>query len=146
MTPEDLHAAVADRLTGARQRYTRNRRALVDELRASDTPLTITEILDRRDGLAMSTTYRNLTLLEQCGVVDRLAPLPLEEARFELAEPFLAHHHHLVCTRCGHVADLAVPDHIEADLHALTARAAQLEGFTITGHRLDFLGLCRRCP
>src|SRR5256885_5047659 len=52
--------------------YTTLFRSLLDILRSAAHPLTIHEILDRGSGLAMSSAYRNLTVLEQAGLVHRV--------------------------------------------------------------------------
>ena len=84
-----------------------------------------------------------MALLEHLGIVDRLVGT-VGEARFELAEPFVAHHHHVVCTDCGAMADFRVPDTVEAALHQLERDAARA-GFRVSGHRLDFIGTCGPC-
>ena len=65
----DLHASGAQRLRQDGQRYTTQRRALVDLLVAVDQPLTIPQLLERQPGLAQSSAYRNLAVLERAGVV-----------------------------------------------------------------------------
>jgi len=141
----DLHTAVADRLQEADQRYTRGRRALVDVLEQATRPLTIQEILQRDRGLAQSSAYRNLVLMEQTGVVHRVVSTD-EFARFELAEHLTDHHHHhLICTQCGQVADFTVSPDVEEALARALARAADDAGFQVQDHRLDLVGRCRRC-
>ena len=39
-----------------------------------------------------------------------------EFSHFELGEDLTAHHHHLVCTRCGRVDDVTLTDSIEETL------------------------------
>ena len=141
----DLHTAVAERLQDSDQRYTRGRRALIDVLEEATRPLTIQEILQRDRGLAQSSAYRNLVLLEQSGVVHRVVSTD-EFARFELAEHLTDHHHHhLICTQCGQVADFTVSPEVEDALSAALDRAAGDAGFAIQDHRLDLVGQCRRC-
>ena len=141
----DLHTSVAERLQDADQRYTRGRRALVGVLEEATRQLTIQEILQRDKGLAQSSAYRNLVLLEQSGVVHRVASSD-EFARFELAEHLTDHHHHhLICTQCGQVADFTVSPEVEAALARALDTAADAAGFTVQDHRLDLVGQCRRC-
>src|SRR3712207_3394066 len=101
-TPPDAHATASARLRADQQRYTPGRRALVDALAAADRPLTIPELLQADDRLALSSAYRNLTVLERAGVVRRLVTSD-EHARFELAEDLTEHHHHLICATCGRI-------------------------------------------
>lgn len=141
---EELHEAIASRLAGAGQRYTAGRRRLAEVLDAADRPLTTAEIVDASE-LAQSSAYRNLATLETCGVVHRIAGSD-EFARFELAEDLTDHHHHhLICTSCGAVADFTVPDPLEAALEAVMVDVAVTTGFQPAHHRLDLLGRCADC-
>jgi Fur family ferric uptake transcriptional regulator len=141
---DDLHHAIAARLVGDGQRYTTGRRQLAEVLRVSGRPLTAAEIL-AAGSLAQSSAYRNLALLEACGVVHRVAGTD-EFARFELAEDLTDHHHHhLICTECGSVADFTVSDRLERSLEVAMATVADTTGFTPDHHRLDLLGRCAAC-
>ena len=101
------------------------------------------EILDRGRGLAMSSAYRNLTVLEHAGVVKRVITQE-DFGRYELAEELTEHHHHLVCTSCGVVRDLGSDVEAERLMDQAMRRATE-QGFTPATHRLDILGLCARC-
>jgi len=103
--PAVVHDEIARRLAGDDQRYTRLRRALVETLAASGRPLTIPEILAATPNLPQSSAYRNVTTLMDAGVVRRVAGTD-DHGRFELAEGFSGHHHHLVCATCGKVDDI----------------------------------------
>ena len=140
----DLHATVATRLADTGQRYTASRRSLVDVLAAADNPLTVSEIVGVRSGLAQSSAYRNLAVLEASGVVHRVASSD-EFARYELAEDLTGHHHHLICTSCGGVADFTVPPKVEQSLASALRSAARRSGFNPEGHRLDLIGVCASC-
>lgn len=141
---DDLHQAISARLRAAEQRYTAGRRRLVEVLAEANRPLTASEVLDAGD-LAQSSAYRNLAVLELCGVVHRVAGSD-EFARFELAEDLTDHHHHhLICTACGLVTDFTVSDRTERSLEAAMATVADTTGFVPDHHRLDLLGRCRSC-
>ncbi len=49
-------------------------------------------------------------------------------------------HDHAICTRCGRLIDTAVrlPTRV-------LARVRRQTGFRITGHHVQFLGICSRC-
>jgi Fe2+ or Zn2+ uptake regulation protein len=134
----------AERLQAAGQRATRNRLAIVDVLAAAGQPLTIREIIGRRRGLALSSAYRNLAVLEGARVVRRLVTGG-DHARFELAEDLTLHHHHLVCASCGTVEDFSASSPLERRVEEAMAQAAARAGFTPQGHRIDLIGLCRSC-
>ena len=140
---DDVHPAIAARLDDDGQRYTSGRRKLVEVLVDAGRPLTAAEVLVEGD-LAQSSAYRNLAVLETCGVVHRVAGSD-EFARFELAEDLTDHHHHLICTGCGQVADFTVDDALERSLEAAMREVAATTGFAPAHHRLDLLGRCAAC-
>lgn len=140
----DIVGDVGMRLAGASQRFTASRRAIVAALAAADGPLSIPEILEVSGDLAQSSVYRNLTVLEQAGVVIRVVGVD-DRVRYELGEHLTGHHHHLVCTSCGSVADVRMPDALEEDLDRVLGRLAATAGFAMDHHRLDLLGRCTAC-
>lgn len=141
---EDLHADVHRRLRSNQQRYTSGRRRLVEVLRDADRPLTTAEIFTE-GGLAQSSAYRNLAVLEDCGIVHRVAGAD-EFGRYELAEGITDHHHHhLICAACGRVEDFTVSDSMERSLTATTRAVEDATGFRADQHRLDLVGRCADC-
>ena len=144
MATDDLDDEINALLRRADQRYTKGRRALVATLRAEGQPVTIPQILDASDGLAQSSVYRNLVVLEEAGVVTRIVTND-DFARYELAEHLTHHHHHLICSSCGDVTDFALDDQAEAGLDAALHKIAAATGFTVEAHRLDLVGVCSDC-
>ncbi|MDP8991676.1 MAG: transcriptional repressor [Actinomycetota bacterium] len=142
--PGDLDTIVAGRLERVGQRYTPVRKTVVEVLAAAARPLTLPEILDSAAGLAQSSAYRTLAVMEEAGVVRRIAG-PTGFARYELAEDVTEHHHHLVCVSCGGVEDLAASTRVERTVARAVDEAAATMGFRSQGHRLDVVGLCARC-
>lgn len=140
----DLHLTVASRLRSLGQRYTANRRSLVEILDDAGQPLAISDILLGRSKLAQSSAYRNLAVLERAGVVRRVVTNE-EFARYELAEDLTEHHHHLVCSNCGTVEDVMIPSRLERSMERALADVASGIGFAAISHRLDLIGTCRSC-
>ncbi len=143
-TVADVDDDVAALLRRAGQRYTGGRRRIVEALQTGGGPLTITQILETDSSLAQSSVYRNLSILEEAGAVTRIVTRD-DFARYELAEHLTEHHHHLICSGCGDVADFALTESAEAALDAELARAAERAGFSMETHRLDLLGTCGSC-
>ena len=141
--PTELRAAVASRLAGSGQRLTATRDAVVSCLANAARPLTIPELLAAAPNLAQSSAYRILVVLEQAGVVHRI--VTSESARFELAEELTGHHHHLICTNCGTVEDVPASSGLEASLADAVSQVEDATGFRTKTHRIDLVGLCRRC-
>jgi Fe2+ or Zn2+ uptake regulation protein len=142
-TSAELHQTVSQRLARNGQRYTANKRRLVDVLAGAEHPLTIPDILATCD-LAQSSVYRNLSDLERAGAVGRLVTND-EWSRYELAEDLTGHHHHLVCSTCGAVRDVVVPEQLEHTLDAELTNLATDQGFVLDHHRLDLVGTCGTC-
>ena len=142
--PIDVHSTADERLRRDGQRYTANRRVLIDALRAADRPVTVLELIDGTPGMAQSSAYRNLSVLEDAGVVRRLVTAD-DTARYELAEDLTGHHHHLICERCGDVVDIDVPAELEEGVTSFSSSIAQSHGFQIEHHRLDLIGVCPTC-
>ena len=141
----DLADAVALALQRAGQRSTPTRDALVAVLATAHRPMSIPEILAAGDGLAQSSVYRNLVVLEQAGVVHRIVT-NAEFARYELAEDLTGdHHHHLICTECGGVEDVPAAPGIEQALHHAVHEIERATGFATVAHRIDLVGRCRTC-
>ena len=140
----ELHETATERLRDAGQRYTAQRRGLVELLARAGSPRSIPEILRGRTDLKQSSVYRNLAVLEQARVVRRV--LTEEEyGRYELTEDLTGHHHHLMCSRCGRVQDVTVPGDLEGTLDRTLDRLARRAGFADVDHRLDLIGVCSDC-
>jgi len=139
-----VHDAVEVRLAGLDQRYTPQRRALVETLASAGRPLTIPEIVASAPELPQSSAYRNVTTLLDVGVVRRVAGTD-DHGRFELAEELSIHHHHLVCGSCGRVEDLHASSGLEQALGDAARAVAAEHGYEITEHRLEMLGVCPQC-
>lgn len=139
-----VDASIVERLNDADLRYTAGRRALVLGLRSAQGPVTLPELLDLAPDLATSSAYRNLSLLEDAGVVRRVVTSD-DHSRFELAESLTEHHHHLICQQCGLVRDVTLADPLERVLDEAFDEVAAREGFTLTNHAIDIYGLCPDC-
>jgi Fur family ferric uptake transcriptional regulator len=139
----DLHREAVRRLQEIDQRYTRGRRAIVETLAGAERPLTIPE-LTARSGVPSSSAYRNVLVLVDAGVLHRVAGAD-DHARFELAEPLGAHHHHLICDNCATVVDIDASRSLERALGAAAKAIAAETGLVVRSHRIDLLGLCTDC-
>jgi len=140
-----LHEEVRDRLRSADQLFTTGRRRLVELLAEVGRPVTIPQLIAADSGVALSSAYRNMAVLEQVGVVARIVSSG-EHARFELTEAVMGHHHHhLICSTCGRVDDFTVPDDVEQAIEDALAEVATDSDFLASSHRLDLVGTCVGC-
>ena len=137
--------AVADVLQAQGIRFTPARRLLVRSLAQAPGPLAAAELHERlREHLPLSSLYRSLAVLNEARVLAK------EHggggvARFELAEWLTGHHHHVVCTACGEVRDVAVDPATEAAIGRQVKRMAAAAGYRISAHRIDIEGTCPAC-
>jgi Fur family ferric uptake transcriptional regulator len=87
--------------------------------------------------VGLATVYRTLALLSERGVVDALMHSPGETC-YRLCG--YEHHHHLVCSHCHRVVELA-----DCELDTWLERVSASHGFVATSHRLEATGVCASC-
>jgi Fur family transcriptional regulator, ferric uptake regulator len=97
----------------------------------------VTEARSRRLGVGRATVFRTLEVLEELGAVERL-DLPSGEHTYVVCEP--AHHHHVVCSRCGRTDEID-----DAGLRTVVREVARRTGYRVDEHRLELFGLCPAC-
>ena len=128
-------------LDRAGYRLTAPRRAVADLINEYDGHFTASDLegaaRGRRLGISRATLFRALDLLTELGVVERL-DLPSGEHAYVPCGR--AHHHHVICSRCGRSADVEDCGVVEA-----VAEIARRSGYRIDSHRLELFGLCRHC-
>jgi len=121
-------------------RMTRQRKIILEELRNMHSHPTADEVYDkvrkRMPRISLGTVYRNLEILSQWGLAQKL-DLAGNRRRFDGSTE---DHYHVRCVRCGEVEDVPVEP-----MQDIEASARNNTDFEITGHRLNFLGLCPNC-
>ena len=132
---------LVDGLEQAGIRVTEPRRAVAGLIANRDGHFTAADLVaqSRRQRLAIgrATIFRALDLFVDLHLVERL-DLPSGEHAYVACEP--AHHHHVVCSRCGRsveVEDFGMSD--------VTREVARRTGFRIERHRLELFGVCPDC-
>ena len=139
--PETAQQSAIDVLTDAGVRPTRQRERVLAELMGERDDVTAQELYERlRSGgekLGLATVYRTLGLLAEAGVIDALSHRPGELCYRWCGQ---GHHHHLVCSNCHRVVELA-----DCELDPWLERISQAHDFVTTGHRLEVSGLCGAC-
>jgi Fur family transcriptional regulator, stress-responsive regulator len=130
----------AERLRGAGLRVTSARLAILNVVRAGNHPGT-DEIAraarDRVGYLTLQAVYEALNVLTTAGLLRRIEPAG-SPARYESWTG--DNHHHLVCRRCGTIADVDCG----AGHFACLAPPA-VSGYAIDQAEVTFWGLCPRC-
>ena len=121
-------------------RLTPQRMALLRLIAASEGHPSAAQLYDQISSqfpsMSPATVYKTLAMLKEMGQV--LEVDLHEDSRYDGNQPYP--HPHLVCTRCGHIADG------ELELEPLVIRELeQKSGYLITSPRLSFYGLCPDC-
>lgn len=85
--------------------------------------------------ISLRTVYEVLHTLADLGEIREL-DLATGSSRFD---PTTSNHQHLVCTRCGAVADVFL------DAPPAEVPGHQRQGFTVHAQEITFRGLCQQC-
>ena len=121
-------------------RYSRQRERLLEVLRASTLHPTASWLYDQLKSefpkLSFGTIYRNLTILIEQGLVQKIDA----GSTFDRFEAKTIPHYHLICTQCGSICD------VEQQLFPdIDETITNMTGFVVEKHRIDFLGMCIGC-
>ncbi len=128
-----------DILHRAELKSTRQRRTILQVLEHAGRPMTAEEIheaVSQDYRVNLSTIYRTLGVLTEKGVLIKMQGID-DKASYQLGS---RHKHQLVCARCHQVVLIdACP------LEQLGRQLSEETGYVITGHSLEFVGLCPKC-
>jgi Fe2+ or Zn2+ uptake regulation protein len=135
-----MTAADAVRLRSAGLRVTAARLAILDVVRLGHHPGTdqiAAAVRDRIGQVSLQGVYEALAALASAGLIRRIEPAG-GPARYEgrVGDS----HNHMVCRRCGTVADV---DRVAGPAPCLEAAARA--GFSVDEAEVTFWGLCPEC-
>lgn len=130
------------RAIGPGTRMTRQKRAVASILETTHQFTSAQEIHERLrhagERIGLATVYTQLRALAEAGVVDSIRG-DTGEALYRRCET-AAHHHHLVCRRCGFAVEVDAPE-----VDAWARRVGERHGFRGLDHVLEVTGICDRC-
>lgn len=95
-------------------------------------------MINSGEDVGLATVYRVLTQFEQAGLLIR-HHFESGKAVFELNGG--GHHDHIVCVKCGRVAEF-----YDAEIEKRQQAAADAHGFSMQDHSLTIYGLCKKQP
>ena len=95
------------------------------------------ELEEDNNYVPLSTVYRVLARFEKAGIVRRMLFEPNRGAVFEISKN---QHDHMICVKCGAVAEFIDTEIEEREMHI----ASEL-GFELTGHSHNMYGRCSSC-
>jgi len=121
-------------------KMTKQRRVIVEELKKLKTHPTATLIYElvrkRLPRISLGTVYRNLDLLAEAGIIQKLETAGTQK-RFDGT---VENHYHVRCVTCGQVDDIPLP--LLGEIEGLLGG---LSNYKILSHRLEFQGVCPSC-
>ena len=121
-------------------RLTKQRQIILAELRKVTSHPTADDLYNmvrqRLPKISLGTVYRNLEILSDNGIIQKL-DVGGTQKRFD---GNAAPHYHIRCASCGRVDDLHLPPD-----ESVEEKAAKLTNFKIIRHHLEFVGYCPSC-
>jgi len=122
------------------RRNTPQRRVILQELcqmKSHPTAAELYAVVRRRlPRVSLGTIYRNLEVLHEDGMIRKME-FAGAETRFDGT---LEQHYHVRCTECGRIEDI-----YSLDSGQNPKQPSELAGFEVTGHRLEYFGVCPEC-
>jgi len=131
-------------------RWTLPRESILDLLSRTSKHMSAKEIYNDLSkaypGIGQSTIYRTLSLLVQTGFLNKI-DIGDGPSRYEYRSVSKkAHHHHLICTKCGKIIDYS--DSIDEEEKLVKEAEKNIAGkynFQVKDHNIEFYGLCKDC-
>jgi Fur family ferric uptake transcriptional regulator len=144
--PPDVSAAARERLsswiTSRGLKATRQRDVIVEAFFSQSGHLSVDELLekvtDRDPTIGAATVYRTMKILTDAGLASA-RHFEGGQTRYEAALD-RHHHDHLICTSCHEIFEFE-----NERIEELQESVARDHGFTVTHHKLELYGLCRKC-
>lgn len=132
----------AQRLRDAGHKLTTARLTVLDVLEKSGGHITSAEVLEQVNAVDSSigraSVFRTLDLLTSLSIIRPTYIHSSMTPSYVLLPN--GHHHHIICTNCNRIIEFE-----ECDLGNIEAELERRHGVKLTGHLLEFYGLCDRC-
>lgn len=139
MTADSPHI---QRLKQAGYRLTQARLTVLEVLEAEHGHITSADVLEKVEGInpaiGRASVFRTLDLFTQLGII---RPTYIDTS---LTPTYVmmhgGHHHHVICTDCKRFFEFD-----DCGMEALTRNLEETLDIRISGHLLEFYGLCAAC-
>jgi len=125
-------------------RLTQERSTVVEDVFSQHEHFDADQVVERlttakgRRRVSRASVYRTLTLLEDAGMIRKVARSNDREVyEHDYGYP---QHDHLICSECGEMIEF-----YNAEISRTLEQIAQSHGFRMSGHRLEVFGRCRDC-
>ena len=132
----------AQRLRDTGYKLTNARLTVLNVLESHDGHMTSTQVLDEVDKIdpeiGRASVFRALDLFTRLSII-RPTYIDSSTTPTYVMLPG-GHHHHIICTNCNRVIEFE-----DCHLGQLEAELERQLNVRLTGHLLEFYGLCDRC-
>lgn len=119
-------------------RLTKPRQQIFDILKNSEIPLTIGDIAKNCKNINRTSIYRTLIVFDRLKIINTI--YIGWKNYYELAEPFIPHHHHLYCINCQNAEPIQ-----PKELEKLVDYIGKKYNFIVTKHHFELEGICEKC-
>ncbi len=136
------HSPHVERLRNAGYKLTQARLTVLEVLEAEHGHITSSDILVKVEevnpSIGRASVFRTLDLFTQLGIIrPTYISTSLTPTYVMMHE---GHHHHVICTNCNRVLEFD-----DCGLESLTQTLEKTLNVKISGHLLEFYGMCASC-
>ena len=136
------HTPYVQRLRNAGYKLTQARLTVLEVLEAEHGHITSSDILEKvhelNSSIGRASVFRTLDLFTQLGIIrPTYISTSLTPTYVMMHE---GHHHHVICTNCNRVLEFD-----DCGLESLTQLLEEMLNVKISGHLLEFYGMCASC-
>lgn len=130
----------ADVLKPVSMKATKKRIMILESVRTSPSPVTAEDIYEKLSqslDISLSTVYRALNAMSDKGIIIKAVR---QDGKTYFHFNDHQHKHELICSVCHRSVDVE-----DCPFDEISRKIAQKTGFVITGHNMEFTGICPNC-
>ena len=130
----------ADVLKSVSLKATKKRIMILESVRTSPSPVTAEDIYEKLSqslDISLSTVYRALNAMSDKGIIIKAVR---QDGKTYFHFNDHQHKHELICSVCHRSVDVE-----DCPFDEISRKIAQKTGFVITGHNMEFTGICPNC-
>lgn len=130
----------ADVLKSVSMKATKKRIMILESVRTSPSPVTAEDIYEKLSqslDISLSTIYRALNAMSDKGIIIKAVR---QDGKTYFHFNDHQHKHELICSVCHRSVDVE-----DCPFDEISRKIAQKTGFVITGHNMEFTGICPNC-
>ena len=130
----------ADVLKSVSMKATKKRIMILESVRTSPSPVTAEDIYEKLSqslDISLSTVYRALNAMSDKGIIIKAVR---QDGKTYFHFNDHQHKHELICFVCHRSVDVE-----DCPFDEISRKIAQKTGFVITGHNMEFTGICPNC-